>query len=165
MKKIINLIKSGVTYQVGAITDAEVEQIQTDIEDLKTATGTNTSNITELQTNMGVLSGKVETLETHKLFVIVTELPTEDIDDNVVYLVPNSEGKETNIYIEYVHTTNGWEELGRQHIETDLSNYYTKSEVDEKVADADGSWFGTQEQYNAIAEKKPNINYYIYSEE
>lgn len=41
--------------------------------------------------------------------VIVDELPTTDIDDNAIYLVPGENPTEGNQYDEYVHTPNGWE--------------------------------------------------------
>ena len=41
--------------------------------------------------------------------IIVDELPTTDIKDGVVYMVPGENPTEGNLYDEYVHTPNGWE--------------------------------------------------------
>lgn len=47
------------------------------------------------------------------IFVVVSELPTEDIKLNVIYLVvtPNSDDN-TNVFTEYVYANEQWEKLG-----------------------------------------------------
>jgi hypothetical protein len=51
---------------------------------------------------------------------VVQELPTENISNTTVYLVPS--GSETeNLYTEYIYVNNSWEKLGEQKL--DLSNY------------------------------------------
>ena len=63
--------------------------------------------------------------------IVVDELPTQDINLAAFYLLKSSSGGE-NEYTEYVYTEDeGWIQLGKQTI--DLSNYYTKDEVDEKI--------------------------------
>ena len=61
---------------------------------------------------------------------VVSQLPTEDISDTTVYLVP-SQSEPSDIYKEYIYVNNSWELLGIQKV--DLCNYYTKSEVDNLI--------------------------------
>ena len=62
----------------------------------------------------------------------VETLPTENIQEKTIYLVPNTQAKENNIYDEYIYINNTWEIIGTTAV--DLSNYYNKEEVDNKVA-------------------------------
>lgn len=63
-------------------------------------------------------------------FVIVDELPTENISTNVIYLI-GKEGSDT-IKEEYVYSDGNWVFIGDTDI--DLSNYYTKDEIEEILA-------------------------------
>lgn len=65
----------------------------------------------------------------------VDVLPTENISETTVYLVPN-EGSGTNARDEYIYVDGAWEMLGT--IETDLSGYYTSAQVDELIAAIEG---------------------------
>ena len=67
--------------------------------------------------------------QTRLKFAIVDELPKElaDISTSTIYLVPNDAGN----YDEYIYVLDGWETIGTTA--TDLSDYYTKKEVDSKV--------------------------------
>lgn len=71
----------------------------------------------------------------HNLIKIVTELPTTDIDKNCIYLVPNKDGEGNNVFVEYIYveSKNTFEEVGRIHTKVDLSDYYTKEEVDDQM--------------------------------
>ena len=60
---------------------------------------------------------------------VVEELPTHDISTSTIYLVPLSEPKQDNHYKEYIYVNNNWELIGTT--EVDLTNYYTKSEVND----------------------------------
>ena len=62
----------------------------------------------------------------------VDALPTENIKTNVIYAVPSDNPKEQDVRIEYVYINNAWEILGTTKI--DLSNYYTKAEIDAMFA-------------------------------
>lgn len=70
------------------------------------------------------------------VFTVVESLPTSDIE-NKVYLVKSSLTSDKNIYSEYIYTGNRngvydatkWEKLGEVAAETDLSEYYKKTEV------------------------------------
>ena len=63
------------------------------------------------------------------IFTIVTELPTNDIDKDKVYLVSSTETDNENKFSEYIYTDNGWEKLGTFTAEIDLSNYVQKTDV------------------------------------
>ena len=68
-------------------------------------------------------------------FKIVDILPTTDIDASLIYLVPASESDGRSYYDEYIYVEQnsssiyGWELLGTTQLEADLSDYYTKSEI------------------------------------
>lgn len=61
---------------------------------------------------------------------IVDQLPTEDIDTSVIYLIKQSD---TSAYMQYMYINSAWAELGSTQV--DLSDYYKKTEVDTKLAD------------------------------
>jgi hypothetical protein len=60
---------------------------------------------------------------------IVTELPSEDISENTIYLVEVESQK--NVYMQYMYINGSFAALGTTAI--DLSNVYTKGEVDKKL--------------------------------
>jgi len=59
---------------------------------------------------------------------IVEELPTEG-QSNVIYFLPT---ETTDVYSQYLYTANGWVLIGSTTV--DLSNYYTKTQVDTLLA-------------------------------
>ena len=61
---------------------------------------------------------------------VVNELPASDISTTTVYLVPNNSGETSNLYEEYIYTTQ-WEKVGTQTV--DLSNYPTTSEMNAAI--------------------------------
>lgn len=62
----------------------------------------------------------------------VDVLPTEDIKENVIYLVPNGSTGE-NYYNECMYINGKWEIIGTTEI--DLSSYVTKEELEAALAD------------------------------
>ena len=65
-------------------------------------------------------------------YQVVSELPTTDISTTTIYLLArSSSSSQPDIYDEYLYVNNQWEIIGSTS--TDLSNYYTKSEVDTKL--------------------------------
>lgn len=56
-------------------------------------------------------------------FLIVNELPTEDIQTDTIYLVPSDDPSTQDLYLEYMYINNAWELLGQKQIVIDLSNY------------------------------------------
>lgn len=65
--------------------------------------------------------------------LVVQTLPTQDISTTTIYLVPKQTPETQDIYDEYIYVNNAWEHIGTTQI--DLSNYYTKSEVNTLLAD------------------------------
>lgn len=61
---------------------------------------------------------------------VVNELPASDISTTTVYLVPNNSGETSNLYDEYIYTTQ-WEKLGTQTV--DLSDYPTTIEMNAAI--------------------------------
>ena len=49
----------------------------------------------------------------------VDTLPTENIQEKTIYLVPNTETKENNIYDEYIYVNSTWEIIGSTAVDTD----------------------------------------------
>lgn len=64
---------------------------------------------------------------------VVQTLPTQDISTSTIYLVPNSSQGTNNYYDEYIYVSNTWELIGSTQV--DLSNYYTKTQVDTLLDD------------------------------
>lgn len=62
--------------------------------------------------------------------IVVQTLPTEDIDESAIYLVPlENPTEEGNNYAEYVYINNQWELLGKIGVQVDLTDYALKSEL------------------------------------
>ena len=56
-------------------------------------------------------------------FLIVAELPTENIQTDAIYLVPRQDPSQTDMYDEYMYVNNNWELLGEKQIAVDLTDY------------------------------------------
>ena len=134
-----------------------VSTAESDVKSLTSGLELTNKGLTNVTTRVTTLEGKVgkeggiATLDVNgnvplsqlgnidtTLFVIAQVLPTEDIHSNRIYLVPaTSTSSEKNIYAEYIYTGNPsqaydaskWEKLGSIKADTDLSNYYTKTQV------------------------------------
>lgn len=63
--------------------------------------------------------------------IVVDTLPETDISTVALYLVPNNISVNKNVYDEYVYTNGNWEKIGST--QADLSNYYSKTEIDTKL--------------------------------
>ena len=76
---------------------------------------------------------------------IVDELPTENIDTNGTYWVPVDDPDEKNLYTEYAYINGAWEIIGNPQ-KVDLTDYYTKTETDNKLTQkADASTVASME--------------------
>lgn len=80
------------------------------------------------------LDTRLENIESHELFEIVSELPSEP-KDNTIYLIPSQNGEGNNVLTEWVYINGTWEQFGEFKADIDLS------ELSEKV--------------NKLEEKKP----------
>ena len=75
-------------------------------------------------------TNEIVAAQTHLSFKIISSLPTTDISTSTIYLLPVN-GDTDNVYEEYIYIDNKWESIGTT--QTDLINYYTKTEIDEKI--------------------------------
>lgn len=58
------------------------------------------------------------------LFIVVSELPTEDIKEGKIYCIKDtSSTAQDNGYIEYAYINNKWEKIGQFQAEPDLRDY------------------------------------------
>lgn len=114
----------------------------TKVSDLQNDTGFITSTVsnlinyytkTETYTKAEV-DAAVAAVSTLNLLVVQT-LPTQDISTTTIYLVPKQTAGTQNVYDEYIYIVTGgsgsWELIGDTTV--DLSNYYTKTEIDSKL--------------------------------
>lgn len=84
-------------------------------------------------TILGALAKKfAEASAVHIKVKVVDELPTVG-DEDTIYLLPLDDEEENNSYEEYLYTDGKWEKIGTTDI--NLSDYYTKSEVDSMIGD------------------------------
>ena len=84
----------------------------------------------------------------------VDALPTENIQTNVIYAVPSENPEEQDVRIEYVYINDNWEKIGTTQI--DLSNYYTKEEIDGIVEELRSLvQFATSEDIQNIVSPQP----------
>lgn len=88
-----------------------------------------------LKTNWEILDQKVADVTALQQAVagalhreIVESLPTADIDPNTIYMILSGTSATENVYNEFMYVNNAWELIGTSA--TDLTNYYTKGEVD-----------------------------------
>lgn len=110
----------------------------------------------------------ISTTTTWSSSKIVSELANAGFDVQVVqtlpatgeahtlYFVPSADPKTQNIYDEYLYANNAWEQVGSTAV--DMSDYYTKSEVDTNFAKLSVL---TQAQYDALTTKDASTLYII----
>lgn len=77
--------------------------------------------ITEAQNLLDAISSTVDGGSVVE-FVVVDELPTENIK-NAIYLVPNVDEKEKNLFDEFIFINDTWEMIGSAGVEVDLAEY------------------------------------------
>lgn len=65
---------------------------------------------------------------------VVDELPTSDIKENTIYLVPNESAKAQNVKTEYLYIEGQWEIIGSTQI--DLSAYSTTAQMNTAISTA-----------------------------
>ena len=90
---------------------------------------------------------------------IVNDLPSSDISTSTIYLKPIG-GSSPNTYEEYIYINSKWEIIGTT--KTDLSDYYTKIQVDNllnsKVDKVNGKGLSTNDYTTAEKTKLSNID-------
>lgn len=119
-----SFIDVSVYDQQGSFFDAD------DINTICQQININIQKIAELEAGGGGGGGGIP-------IIVVEALPTENILQNTIYLVPSADPKTKNVKDEYINldgTVNGWELIGTTQI--DLTQYYTKTQVDTILAGA-----------------------------
>ena len=96
-----------------------------------------------------LLIGRISSLELIK----VDKLPTENIKTSAIYLVPNEQSEENNIYTEYLYMDGKWEIIGTTTV--DLSQYALKTEIPTKLSQLinDASYSQFSGSYNDLSDK------------
>ena len=89
---------------------------------------------------------------------VVQELPATG-EAHTLYFVPSADSKTKNIYDEYLYANNAWEQVGSTAV--DMSDYYTKSQVDALLDDYAKLSVLTQAQYDALTSKDSSTLYII----
>ena len=84
-------------------------------------------------------------------FEVVATLPTQDIKTNIIYLL-GPIGTGSDKYEEWIYSNNTWVKIGDTSV--DLSNYYNKTEIDNKFnsidfPEVDLSEYYTKEEVNS----------------
>lgn len=81
------------------------------------------------------------------LFIVVSELPTEDIKEGKIYCIKDtSSTAQDNGYIEYAYINNKWEKIGEFQAEPDLSGY-AKLSGDNKFTETNSFMEGLQTMF------------------
>ena len=123
LKAILSDFKTKMEARVGEITT-----VPTKVSELQ--------NDSEFQTKTQVdaaIATAVAAVETFGLLVVDT-LPTENIQENTIYLVPATTSAENNTKIEYLYVNGAWEIVGDTNV--DLSAYSTTEQVQALIATA-----------------------------
>lgn len=107
---------------------------------------------TYTKTEVNNLIGAISTMSLQ----VVQALPTEDIQTNVIYLVPRADSETGNIYDEYIYVSDAWEKIGSTDV--DLTGYATETWVNTQI-----SGFLTQSQIEGLISTALG-NYYTKSE-
>ena len=90
---------------------------------------------------------------------VVQELPATG-EAHTLYFVPSADPKTQNIYDEYLYANNAWEQVGSTAV--DMSDYYTKTQVDNLLVNKTEIVEITQAEYDALSTEEKN-NGKIYS--
>lgn len=80
----------------------------------------------EIQDKLTAVEDKVDVLQQYELFKVVTELPTENIDPNSIYVVPKQNPTDQqDVCTEYIYRTDisNWEILGDVKVKVDMQGY------------------------------------------
>lgn len=112
------------------------------------------------QGEQGIQGIQGETGETGKAgavkFIVVNELPSENIDESAIYMKPSENPDEENTYQEYIYVNGTWESVGGG-ASVDLTGYATEEYVDNALENIGGGDTYTKEEVDALVDR----NWYI----
>lgn len=81
-------------------------------------------------------------------FIVVNDLPTENIDESAIYMKPSSNQDTQNTYEEYIYTNNAWELLGNASVEVNLDEYAKTTDVTAITGELDN--LSTEDKTNLV---------------
>jgi hypothetical protein len=117
-----------------AVTDLQANKLNKIWADITEQTTTNLTDSLVFNRGSNVYKTTIANLLSHvavvDLFTVVAELPEVGLS-NKIYLVPSSEPETQNALDEFIWVNNDWERIGG--ISVDLSNYYTKGDIDTMI--------------------------------
>lgn len=124
-----------------SITKEEFDSVKSDIskvvESMLTKDTVGKANgVASLDSNGSVPIEQLGNIDT-TLFLIVRELPTDNIKSNKIYLVPNQDGQGNNVYIEYIYVEDVWEKVGE--FKPDINYDEIINKVKEQVVSFDNN--------------------------
>lgn len=176
--------REGGEYMKGDILDAnattelaksihipDIEKINKELaKTVKTEQIGKPNGVASLDQNGSVPTEQLGNIDTN-LFIIVDQLPEEDIKDGKIYCVRDtSSTDEQNVYIEYAYLNNKWEEIGRFKADPDLSGYAKLSGATFTGAIVSRGWLkvigGIQpndDRYLPIRDNRYNKSNYTYA--
>ena len=111
--QVVPNIQIGTTITKAPGTSAEVENVGTELNPIL---------------NFYIPKGEPGVIN----LLIVNELPQVGRSDTL-YFVPKEDAETSDLYDEYVWIDNKWELIGEKQITIDLSDYYTKQEVNNLI--------------------------------
>lgn len=116
-----NITKTGVTDKLGAANG---------IATLDSNSKLNESQLPNLKTinNESIIGSGNITIDLN-LYVIVSSLPTQNIDSNKIYLVVANDDYTENKYNEYIYVNGTWELIGSYRSEIELADYIKKTDL------------------------------------
>lgn len=123
--KVKNLVKTkvdeGIVDKLGkaegiATLDENSKLTESQLPSLKTVNGVSIVGEGNIEIDLSVSK-------------IVTELPTEDIDANKIYLVPDTNDIEGNLYDEYLYVDGKWEKIGSFRASIELADYIKTTDI------------------------------------
>ena len=113
---------------------AWVDQVLTAADEVKSATthqpiiGENKNWFvwdveTQKYVDTGVMSEGKKGEDGSITFIVVDELPTENINESAIYMKPSINPSESNTFDEYIYTNGSWECIGSANVSVDLTDY------------------------------------------
>lgn len=157
--------REGGEYMKGDILDAnattelaksihipDIEKINEELaKTVKTEQIGKPNGVASLDQNGSVPTEQLGNIDTN-LFVIVDQLPDEDIKDGKIYCIKDTSSTDKqNVYIEYAYLNGKWEKIGEFKAEPDLSNYaQLNDDVTFRDIEANGGYFYKDVSINTI---------------
>jgi len=156
---IQNLIKEG-----DNILNKDISTLQSTLQVVQTAIaalrGDKQDNLTPgrgIEISDNVIRCTLDT----EVFRLVSELPTQDIDENKIYLVAvaGDDAEDNNVYQEWHYKGGAWELIGARKVEVNLTPYLTKDDAI-KMYQPKGE-YASQSDYDELSETVAVIDEFV----